>query len=53
MFAQASQLKEVMANEAAWKRLNPTLHCGQTKMKFKAMGPGAVDLQLNIGIVTQ
>ncbi|XP_034468954.1 uncharacterized protein LOC117777946 [Hippoglossus hippoglossus] len=49
MFAETLQLNEVMANEGAWKRLNPALRCGQTKMKFKAMGPGAADLQLNIG----
>ncbi|XP_034469744.1 uncharacterized protein LOC117778350 [Hippoglossus hippoglossus] len=47
--SETSQLNEVMANEGAWRRLNPTLHCGQTKMKFKAMGPGAADLQLDIG----
>ncbi|XP_058496460.1 uncharacterized protein LOC131466890 [Solea solea] len=49
LFAQESQLDEVMANKAAWELLNPTLRCGQTKMKFKAMGPGAADLQLDIG----
>ncbi|KAG7526458.1 hypothetical protein JOB18_040404 [Solea senegalensis] len=49
LFAQESQLNEVMANKAAWELLNPTLCCGQTKMKFKAMGPGAADLQLDIG----
>ncbi|KAG7229307.1 hypothetical protein INR49_012965 [Caranx melampygus] len=46
---QMSQLKDIMANEAAWRRLNATLHCGQTQMKLKAMGPGAADLQLNMG----
>ncbi|XP_039998600.1 leucine-rich repeat extensin-like protein 2 isoform X2 [Xiphias gladius] len=46
---QTSQLKDAMANEAAWRRLNPTLHCGQTKMKLKAMGPGAANLQLDTG----
>ncbi|XP_062259491.1 uncharacterized protein LOC133967844 [Platichthys flesus] len=49
MFAETSQLNEVMPNEGAWRRLNPALHCGQTKMKFTAMGPGAADLQLDIG----
>ena len=53
MFAETSQLNEVMANEGAWRRLNPALHCGQTKMKFKAMGPGSADLQLDIGIVNK
>lgn len=48
-----SQLKDITANEAAWRRLNATLHCGETKMKLKAMGPGAADLQLDMGIVTQ
>jgi len=52
MFEQTSQLKDGMANEAAWRRLNLTLHCGRTKMKLKAMGPGAADLQLDKGIVT-
>lgn len=48
-----SQLKDITANEEAWRRLNATLHCGETKMKLKAMGPGAADLQLDMGIVTQ
>ncbi|CAK6969462.1 Hypothetical predicted protein [Scomber scombrus] len=46
---QASQLANDMAHEAAWKHLNPALHCGQSKMKFKAMGPGAAALQLDMG----
>ncbi|XP_040911549.1 adhesive plaque matrix protein-like [Toxotes jaculatrix] len=49
MFEQALQLKDVMAKEAAWRRLNPTLHCGQTKMKLKVMGPEAAALQLDMG----
>ncbi|XP_019960448.1 uncharacterized protein [Paralichthys olivaceus] len=49
MFAQTSQLNEVMANEGAWRRLNPALHCGQTQMNFTAMRLGAADLQLDIG----
>ncbi|XP_018532225.1 uncharacterized protein LOC108883498 isoform X2 [Lates calcarifer] len=49
MSEQTSQLKEVLPNEAVWRHLNPTLHCGQTQMKLKAMGPGAADLQLDMG----
>lgn len=46
-----SQLKDITANETAWRRLNATLYCGQTKMKLKAMGPGAADLYLDMGTV--
>ena len=41
-----------MVDEAAWRRLNISLTCGQGKMKFKAMGPGASDFQLDMGITT-
>lgn len=44
---QMSQLQE-----AAWRSLHPALHCGETTMKFRAMGPGATDLQLDTGVVT-
>ncbi|XP_035526007.1 adhesive plaque matrix protein-like [Morone saxatilis] len=46
---QMSQLEDAMANEAAWRRLNPSLYCGQNKMKLRAMGPRAADLQLDMG----
>lgn len=52
MSEQTSQLEDNMADEAAWRRLNPSLHCGQSKMKIKAMGPGAADLKLDMGNVT-
>lgn len=48
MLGQTSQLET--AQEAAWRRLNPKLYCGQTNMKLKVMGPGAADLQLDMGI---
>lgn len=51
-FEQPSQLGDTVNKEAAWKRLNPHLHCGQNKMKLKVMGPRAADLQLDTGIVT-
>lgn len=44
-----SKLKNDTANEAAWRQLNSSLHCSDNKMKLKAMGPGAADLQLHIG----
>lgn len=53
MLEQTSQLEDAMAKEAAWRRLKPYLHCGQNKMKLKAMGPRAADIQLDMGIVTQ
>ncbi|XP_042074864.1 uncharacterized protein LOC102304805 isoform X2 [Haplochromis burtoni] len=43
-----SKLKNDTANEAAWRQLNSSLHCSDNKMKLKAMGPGAADLQLHI-----
>ncbi|XP_074507334.1 uncharacterized protein LOC141777189 [Sebastes fasciatus] len=49
MLEQPSQLGDNMADEAAWRRLNCSLHCGQSKMKLRAMGPGAADLQLDMG----
>ncbi|XP_042353750.1 adhesive plaque matrix protein-like [Plectropomus leopardus] len=49
MFERTSQLEDNMANDTAWRRLNPSLHCGQSKMKLKAMGPGAADLKLDMG----
>lgn len=50
---QMSQLEGAMAKEAAWKRLSLSLHCGENTMKLKALGPGAADLQLDMGTVTQ
>lgn len=50
---QAVQKESAMASEAAWWRMNPTLHCGLTNMKLKVMGYGANDLQLLTGIVTK
>lgn len=41
-----------MEDEAAWKRLNPSLHCGQNQMKLKAIGPAAAYLQLDMGRFT-
>lgn len=43
---------DTVNKEAAWRRLNPQLHCGQNKMKLKVTGPRAADLQLDTGIVT-
>lgn len=37
-----------MAN-AAWGLLNAKLQCGSNEFKFKAMGPGAADIQLEMG----
>ena len=51
MLKQTSQLKNDMISEGAWRHLNPTLLCGQNKMKLKTVGHEAADLQLDIGIV--
>lgn len=48
---QASRLEDATAKEAAWRHLKPYLHCGQNKMKLKAMGPRAANLQLDMGMV--
>lgn len=45
----SSKLKNDTANEVAWRQLNSSLLCGDNKMKLKAMGPGAADLQLHMG----
>lgn len=42
-----------MANEVAWRSLKPSLQCGQNVMKLKATGPGATDLQLDMGRIIQ
>lgn len=47
------QLKNISANEEAWRRLNLTLHCVSDKMKLRAMGAGASHLKLDMGIETQ
>ncbi|KAK2822380.1 hypothetical protein Q5P01_022445 [Channa striata] len=49
ILGQTLQLETALADEAAWRRLNPTLLCGPTKMKLKVMGPGAAHLQLDTG----
>ncbi|KAF3699331.1 hypothetical protein EXN66_Car015018 [Channa argus] len=49
MLGQTLQLETAVADEAAWRRLKPTLLCGLTKMKLKVMGPGAAHLQLDTG----
>lgn len=51
-FKQLSQLGDTVNKEAAWRRLNPHLHCGQNEMKLKVMGPRAADRQLDMGIAT-
>lgn len=44
------QLENISSSEEAWRRLNPTLHCGPDKMKLRAMGAGASQLKLDMGI---
>lgn len=44
-----TRLEDATGNEAAWRRLNPTLHCGHGQMKLKAMEPSASYLQLDMG----
>lgn len=44
------QLENISACEEAWRRLNPTLHCGRDKMKLRVMGAGASQLKLDMGI---
>lgn len=53
MLEQMFQLENISASEEAWRRLNPTLHCGPDKMKLRAMGAGASHLKLDMGIQTQ
>lgn len=48
---QSSQLQHILANEAAWRHLNASLHCGENKLMIKAIGEA--DLQLDMGIVKQ
>ncbi|XP_059200827.1 adhesive plaque matrix protein-like [Centropristis striata] len=48
LLEQTSQQGDNMA-EAAWRRMSVSLHCGQSKMKIKAMGPGSVNLELAMG----
>ncbi|XP_028988417.1 uncharacterized protein LOC114844906 [Betta splendens] len=43
--------QQLSPQEAAWRRLNPSLSCGATRMKLRAMGPGAANLQLDMGQV--
>ncbi|XP_021179240.2 uncharacterized protein LOC105935903 [Fundulus heteroclitus] len=38
-----------MVKGAAWSASNSSLHCGRNKMKFQVMGPGAAELQLDMG----
>lgn len=44
------QLENISSSEEAWRRLNPTLHCGRDKMKLRVMGAGASQLKLDMGI---
>nr|XP_046265339.1 adhesive plaque matrix protein-like [Scatophagus argus] len=45
----SGMFEEATGYEAAWMRLKASLQCGPNKMEFKAMGPGAADLQLDMG----
>ncbi|XP_054889556.1 uncharacterized protein LOC129362182 [Poeciliopsis prolifica] len=47
--SQADISETGMTMGDGWGTSNSSLHCGPTKMKFKVMGLGAAELQLDIG----
>ncbi|MEY6296630.1 hypothetical protein WJF85_29745, partial [Salmonella enterica subsp. enterica serovar Corvallis] len=46
---QTDSKEDNMIEATAWRSSNSSLHCGRNKMKFKVMGPGATELQLDMG----
>ncbi|MEQ2276519.1 hypothetical protein XENORESO_003737 [Xenotaenia resolanae] len=46
---QTNSKEDNMIEGTAWRSSNSSLHCGRNKMKFKMMGPGATELQLDMG----